>query len=126
MQTLNAVFLVQAVGQTPEILATHPQQGIGMVTWCTPLVVAVEIGVSQAYESLRAAISFSVCALRCRVGITMCINKRVRGTAPVASCYELEELFQDASTTEGLSLHCHYPPDNEPFDVVKGSYDMEG
>ncbi|KAK9358552.1 hypothetical protein V1504DRAFT_477834 [Lipomyces starkeyi] len=44
----------------------------------------------------------------------MCINERVRGTAPVASCYELEELFQDASTTEGLSLHCHYPPDNEP------------
>ncbi|KAK9318863.1 hypothetical protein V1517DRAFT_370141 [Lipomyces orientalis] len=33
------------------------------------LIVAVEVGVSQSYESLRAAISWSVCALHCRLGI---------------------------------------------------------
>ncbi|KAK9375188.1 uncharacterized protein V1513DRAFT_431070 [Lipomyces chichibuensis] len=36
------------------------------------------------YRSLRAAISFSVCALHCRIGITMCINEGDRGTrAPI-------------------------------------------
>ncbi|KAK9369323.1 hypothetical protein V1509DRAFT_652454 [Lipomyces kononenkoae] len=39
------------------------------------LMIVVEIGVSQAYESLRAAISWSVCALRCRLGILMCIRE---------------------------------------------------
>ncbi|KAK9244184.1 hypothetical protein V1506DRAFT_554858 [Lipomyces tetrasporus] len=33
-----------------------------------------------AVESLRAAISFSVCAPRCRVGIAMCITEGNRGT----------------------------------------------
>ncbi|KAK9323073.1 hypothetical protein V1517DRAFT_321421 [Lipomyces orientalis] len=48
------------------------------------LMVAVEVGISQTYESLRAAISYSVCALHCRVGITMCINEGNRGTrAPI-------------------------------------------
>ncbi|KAK9374723.1 uncharacterized protein V1513DRAFT_458612 [Lipomyces chichibuensis] len=51
------------------------------------LMVAVEVGVSQTYESLRAAISFSVCALRCRVGIAMCINEGDRGTAPAIRYY---------------------------------------
>ncbi|KAK9373788.1 uncharacterized protein V1513DRAFT_459459 [Lipomyces chichibuensis] len=56
------------------------------------LMVAVEVGVSQTYESLRAAISFSVCALRCRVGIAMCINEGDRGTAPTIRYYAtLEE-----------------------------------
>ncbi|KAK9312392.1 hypothetical protein V1524DRAFT_439342 [Lipomyces starkeyi] len=41
---------------------------------------AVEVGISQTYESLRAAISYSVCALHCRVGIAMCINEGNRGT----------------------------------------------
>ncbi|KAK9329335.1 hypothetical protein V1520DRAFT_174652 [Lipomyces starkeyi] len=44
------------------------------------LMVAVEVGISQTYESLRAAISYSVCALHCRVGIAMCINEGNRGT----------------------------------------------
>ncbi|KAK9326920.1 hypothetical protein V1520DRAFT_350211, partial [Lipomyces starkeyi] len=38
-------------------------------------VVCVDVGLSQTYESLRAAISISVCALRCRVGIAMSINE---------------------------------------------------
>ncbi|KAK9323834.1 hypothetical protein V1517DRAFT_366526 [Lipomyces orientalis] len=35
------------------------------------LMVAVEVGISQIYEGPRAAISYSVCALHCRVGITV-------------------------------------------------------
>ncbi|KAJ8098881.1 hypothetical protein POJ06DRAFT_269953 [Lipomyces tetrasporus] len=34
-----------------------------------------EVDISQAYESLRAAISWSVCALHCHLGIAMCILK---------------------------------------------------
>ncbi|KAK9364286.1 hypothetical protein V1504DRAFT_19485 [Lipomyces starkeyi] len=46
-------------------------------------MIAVEVGFSQTYESLRAAISYSVCALRCSLGIAMCINEGNRGeTAP--------------------------------------------
>ncbi|KAK9319200.1 hypothetical protein V1517DRAFT_60194 [Lipomyces orientalis] len=48
----------------------------------TTLMIAVEVGVSQSYESLRAAISWSVCALRCRLGIAMCIREQGRGEAP--------------------------------------------
>ncbi|KAK9319201.1 hypothetical protein V1517DRAFT_310932 [Lipomyces orientalis] len=45
-------------------------------------MIAVEVGVSQSYESVRAAISWSVCALRCRLGIAMCIREQGRGEAP--------------------------------------------
>ncbi|KAK9481965.1 hypothetical protein V1527DRAFT_501638 [Lipomyces starkeyi] len=55
------------------------------------LMVAVEVGVSQTYESLRAAISFSVCALRCRVGIVMSINEGDSGAAPTIRCYDTRE-----------------------------------
>ncbi|KAJ8103553.1 hypothetical protein POJ06DRAFT_190968 [Lipomyces tetrasporus] len=55
------------------------------------LMVAVEVGVSQIYASLRAAVSFSVCALRCRVGIAMCISERDRGTAPTIRYYATRE-----------------------------------
>ncbi|KAK9344695.1 hypothetical protein V1522DRAFT_409542 [Lipomyces starkeyi] len=37
-------------------------------------IIAVEVGVSQTYESLRTAISYSVCALRCSLDIAMCIS----------------------------------------------------
>ncbi|KAK9312665.1 hypothetical protein V1524DRAFT_438625 [Lipomyces starkeyi] len=48
------------------------------------LMVAVEVGISQNYDSLRAAISYSVCDLHCRVGITMCIDEGQRGPrAPI-------------------------------------------
>ncbi|KAJ8097135.1 hypothetical protein POJ06DRAFT_283742 [Lipomyces tetrasporus] len=45
-------------------------------------MVAVEVGLSQSYESLRAAISYSVSALRCSLGIAMCITEGDRGATP--------------------------------------------
>ncbi|KAK9325135.1 hypothetical protein V1517DRAFT_254796 [Lipomyces orientalis] len=48
------------------------------------LMVAVEVGMSQTYDRLRAAISYSVSDLHCRVGITMCIDEGHRGPrAPI-------------------------------------------
>ncbi|KAK9384172.1 hypothetical protein V1515DRAFT_618221 [Lipomyces mesembrius] len=44
-----------------------------------------------AVENLRAAISFSVCALRCRVGIAMSINEGDRGIAPAIRYYDTVE-----------------------------------
>ncbi|KAK9243195.1 hypothetical protein V1506DRAFT_555597 [Lipomyces tetrasporus] len=56
------------------------------------LMIAVEVGLSQTFASLRAAISFSVCALHCRVGIAMSINEVGRGKRPSTQCYAtLEE-----------------------------------
>ncbi|KAJ8103592.1 hypothetical protein POJ06DRAFT_284428 [Lipomyces tetrasporus] len=56
------------------------------------LMVAVEVGLTQSHASLRAAISFSVCALRCRVGIAMCISQGVCGKRPPTKYYAtLEE-----------------------------------
>ncbi|KAK9326780.1 hypothetical protein V1520DRAFT_358640 [Lipomyces starkeyi] len=46
------------------------------------LMIAVEVGVSQSYESLRAAISWSVCALHCRLGIVICIREQGRRQTP--------------------------------------------
>ncbi|KAK9246140.1 hypothetical protein V1506DRAFT_447700, partial [Lipomyces tetrasporus] len=42
------------------------------------LMIAVEVGFSQTYESLRAAISWCVCSLRCRLGIAMSIQEEKR------------------------------------------------
>ncbi|KAK9246680.1 hypothetical protein V1506DRAFT_552914 [Lipomyces tetrasporus] len=56
------------------------------------LMVAVEVGLTQSHASLRATISFSVCALRCRVGIAMCISVGGRGKRPPTKYYAtLEE-----------------------------------
>ncbi|KAK9481738.1 hypothetical protein V1527DRAFT_502407, partial [Lipomyces starkeyi] len=41
------------------------------------LIIAVEVPVSQSYDSMRAAISWSVCALRCRLGLRCVFAKRV-------------------------------------------------
>ncbi|KAK9372944.1 uncharacterized protein V1513DRAFT_460126 [Lipomyces chichibuensis] len=46
------------------------------------LMIAVEVGVSQSYESLRAAISWSVCVLHCRLGIVISIREQGRGQPP--------------------------------------------
>ncbi|KAJ8103669.1 hypothetical protein POJ06DRAFT_279400 [Lipomyces tetrasporus] len=46
------------------------------------LMIAVEVGVSQSYDSLRAAISWFVCALRCRLGVSMSISESSRRTKP--------------------------------------------
>ncbi|KAK9492803.1 hypothetical protein V1508DRAFT_404359 [Lipomyces doorenjongii] len=43
------------------------------------LMIAVEVAVSQSYDSMRAAISWSVCALRCSLGLAMCIREESRG-----------------------------------------------
>ncbi|KAK9372095.1 uncharacterized protein V1513DRAFT_453387 [Lipomyces chichibuensis] len=51
------------------------------------LMIAVEVVFAQTYASLRAAISYSVCALRCRVGIAMCINEGDRGKRPSSKYY---------------------------------------
>ncbi|KAK9238999.1 hypothetical protein V1525DRAFT_340408 [Lipomyces kononenkoae] len=56
------------------------------------LMVAVEVGMTQTYRSLRAAISYSVCALHCRLGIAMSINERSRGTiAPIQYYSTMQE-----------------------------------
>ncbi|KAK9243554.1 hypothetical protein V1506DRAFT_580444 [Lipomyces tetrasporus] len=51
----------------------------------------LSMGLSQTYASLRAAISFSVCALRCRIGIALCINEGNRDTTPTTRYYGTRE-----------------------------------
>ncbi|KAK9239641.1 hypothetical protein V1525DRAFT_424372 [Lipomyces kononenkoae] len=64
------------------------------------LMIAVEVGVSQSYRSLQAAISWSVCALRCRLGLAMSISERSRGETPrmryYASIEEAETAAQES------------------------------
>ncbi|KAK9483375.1 hypothetical protein V1527DRAFT_429583 [Lipomyces starkeyi] len=60
------------------------------------LMIAVEVGVSQSYDNLRAAISWSVCALRCRLGLAMSISEGSRGEAPPMRYYESIEEANDA------------------------------
>ncbi|KAK9427632.1 hypothetical protein V1505DRAFT_379534, partial [Lipomyces doorenjongii] len=56
------------------------------------LMIAVEVAVSQSYDSMRAAISWSVCALRCSLGLAMCIREESRGRRPPRRFYaSLEE-----------------------------------
>ncbi|KAK9372042.1 uncharacterized protein V1513DRAFT_427979 [Lipomyces chichibuensis] len=51
------------------------------------LMIAVEVAVSQSYDSMRAAISWSVCALRCRLGLAMSISEESRGRRPPGRFY---------------------------------------
>ncbi|KAK9246186.1 hypothetical protein V1506DRAFT_536103 [Lipomyces tetrasporus] len=51
------------------------------------LMIAVEVAVSQSYDSMRAAISWSVCALRCSLGLAMCIREGTRGRRPSRRFY---------------------------------------
>ncbi|KAK9329086.1 hypothetical protein V1520DRAFT_280001 [Lipomyces starkeyi] len=51
------------------------------------LMVAFEVGVSQTSNSLRAAISWCVCALQCRLGIAMNIIEHDRGERPTVQYY---------------------------------------
>ncbi|KAK9365102.1 hypothetical protein V1509DRAFT_571654 [Lipomyces kononenkoae] len=55
------------------------------------LMIAVEVGVSQSYDSLRAAISWSVCALRSRIGLAMSISEGSRRTTPSVRYYVSDE-----------------------------------
>ncbi|KAK9367415.1 hypothetical protein V1509DRAFT_626578 [Lipomyces kononenkoae] len=60
------------------------------------LMVAVEVGMTQTYRSLRAAISYSVCALHCRLGIAMSINERSRGTIASIQYYSTTQEWNAA------------------------------
>ncbi|KAK9319412.1 hypothetical protein V1517DRAFT_332700 [Lipomyces orientalis] len=60
------------------------------------LMIAIEVGVSQSYESLRAAISWAVCALHCRLGIAMSINEGIRGEKPTIRYYDSVSDIHDA------------------------------
>ncbi|KAK9366785.1 hypothetical protein V1509DRAFT_628523 [Lipomyces kononenkoae] len=51
------------------------------------LMVAFEVGVSQTYKSLQAAISWCVCSLHCRLGIAMYITEKDRGERPTVRSY---------------------------------------
>ncbi|KAJ8102712.1 hypothetical protein POJ06DRAFT_54260 [Lipomyces tetrasporus] len=55
------------------------------------LMVAFEVGVSQTYRSLRAAISWCVCDLHCRLGIAMNIIEKDRGERPSVRSYACEQ-----------------------------------
>ncbi|KAK9340070.1 hypothetical protein V1521DRAFT_466441 [Lipomyces starkeyi] len=65
------------------------------------LMIAVEVGVSQSYDSLQAAISWSVCALRCRLGLAMSISEGGRGETPPMRYYaSIEEAEAAAEQSE--------------------------
>ncbi|KAK9311762.1 hypothetical protein V1522DRAFT_438809 [Lipomyces starkeyi] len=55
------------------------------------LMIAVEVGVSQSYISLRQAISWSVVVLGCRLGLAMSIHEESRGAPPTRYYASLEE-----------------------------------
>ncbi|KAK9327170.1 hypothetical protein V1520DRAFT_349544 [Lipomyces starkeyi] len=55
------------------------------------LMIAVEVGISQSYDSLREAISWSVCALGCRLGLAMSVHEESRGTPAMRYYASLEE-----------------------------------
>ncbi|KAK9483076.1 hypothetical protein V1527DRAFT_297474 [Lipomyces starkeyi] len=72
------------------------------------LMVAFEVGVSQTYKSLQAAISWCVCALHCRLGIAMNITEKDRGERPTVKYYasrqEQGAVIQHARTEFRLQL----------------------
>ncbi|KAK9365999.1 hypothetical protein V1509DRAFT_655073 [Lipomyces kononenkoae] len=74
-------------------------------------MIAVGVGVSQSYDSLRAAISWSVCALRCRLGLSMSISERSRATPPDIRHYafdgEVYAIIEDAETDFRSQLMQH-------------------
>ncbi|KAK9326544.1 hypothetical protein V1520DRAFT_366175 [Lipomyces starkeyi] len=55
------------------------------------LMIAVEVGVSQSYVSLRQAISWSVVILGCRLGLAMSIHEESRGTPHTRYYASLEQ-----------------------------------
>ncbi|KAK9246307.1 hypothetical protein V1506DRAFT_521027 [Lipomyces tetrasporus] len=78
-------------------------------------MVAFEVGVSQSYRSLQEAISWCVCALHCRLGISMCLNEGPRGARPAIKYYankqQVEEAVQQANYELSVQLqHNPYGP----------------
>ncbi|KAK9328444.1 hypothetical protein V1520DRAFT_393103 [Lipomyces starkeyi] len=90
------------------------------------LMIAIEVRFAQTYASLRAAISsFSVCALRCRVGIARCINEGDRGKRPSSTYYatieEKRAAIQDVERALRSQLQAN------PFGLLKmGNYTWFG
>ncbi|KAK9430820.1 hypothetical protein V1505DRAFT_370341 [Lipomyces doorenjongii] len=60
------------------------------------LMVAFEVGISRSYEKLRAAISFSVCALHSNLGIAMSVNEDKSYTKPPIQRYATFEEMNTA------------------------------
>ncbi|KAK9240742.1 hypothetical protein V1525DRAFT_423661 [Lipomyces kononenkoae] len=60
------------------------------------LMIAVEVDVSQANERLRAAISWSVCALHCPLGIAMSIREGGSGKMPDMLYYPSVQVAENA------------------------------
>ncbi|KAJ8103629.1 hypothetical protein POJ06DRAFT_279381 [Lipomyces tetrasporus] len=60
------------------------------------LMIAFEVGISRSYDSLRAAISFSVCALHSSLGIAMGIDEDKSYTKPPIQCFATFEEMNTA------------------------------
>ncbi|KAK9234918.1 hypothetical protein V1525DRAFT_452398 [Lipomyces kononenkoae] len=71
------------------------------------LMIAVEVGISQLYESLRAAVSWSVLTLRCRLGLAMCINEQGRGATPPVRYYQSDEVAEAAAGSAEQAFRDH-------------------
>ncbi|KAK9236554.1 hypothetical protein V1525DRAFT_426991 [Lipomyces kononenkoae] len=86
------------------------------------LMVAVEVGVSQSYRSLQAAVSWSVCALRCRLGLAMSISEGNRGETPhmryYASIEEAEAAAQESENDFQRQLLQHPYGPLERYGVI--------
>ncbi|KAK9331313.1 hypothetical protein V1520DRAFT_91421 [Lipomyces starkeyi] len=76
------------------------------------LMVAFEVGVSQSYRSRQEAISWSVRALHCRLGIAMCLNEGPRDAMPDVQYYANEEEAAAAiqQVTDELRLQLRQSP----------------
>ncbi|KAK9486472.1 hypothetical protein V1527DRAFT_495750 [Lipomyces starkeyi] len=77
------------------------------------LMIAVEIAVSQAYDSMRAAISWSVSALHCRLGLAMCISEESRGRRPPSRFYP--SLEKANATVDEARYHFYHQLIQHPY-----------
>ncbi|KAK9326581.1 hypothetical protein V1520DRAFT_351047 [Lipomyces starkeyi] len=75
------------------------------------LMIAVEVGVSQSYSSLKDAISYAICVLHCPLGITVCISEGSRGGRPPLQYYqtrqEMNAAIQQAENDFRTQLQHH-------------------
>ncbi|KAK9339787.1 hypothetical protein V1521DRAFT_426328 [Lipomyces starkeyi] len=92
-------------------------------------MIAVEVAVSQSHTSLQRAISWSICALECRLGLTMAIAESRRrsafGTRSFASLREAESTLAEyeADFESQLSSHPYGPLERDGvvwFGKVRG------
>ncbi|KAJ8103756.1 hypothetical protein POJ06DRAFT_264586 [Lipomyces tetrasporus] len=64
-----------------------------------------DLAVSESYDSMRPAISWSVCALRCSLGLAMCIREETRGRRPPRRFYAS---FEEANAAVDEARHDFY------------------